>query len=326
MMSGRLSPFDDRAVAGATRGGDAPVDSSAMPLRRLAARLVGMVAGRHDHLATVRPERERRGRIYSDEPHGVVTDRPGPAMTRPGRRRYRRWDGARCLVTGASSGLGRAIAEHLVRAGAWVVLTGRSTERLGAVRQHLIAGGADPRRIIPVPADLTVDADRRRLFDDVADHLAALDLVINNAGVGAAGPFHTHDPDVLRQVFEINVFAMAEVCRSALPLLALGHRPTLVNVGSIVARRGLPGRAEYAASKFAVTGFTESLRVEWRRFGIHVLQVNPGFTDTPFDRNAVVNTARYSVAHYRVMSAEAVATATIEAIGRRKREITLTRQ
>jgi short-subunit dehydrogenase len=229
-------------------------------------------------------------------------------------------------VTGASSGLGRALAEQLVRAGARVLLTGRSDERLHAVADHLIAEGAEPTQIVTEPADLTVDRERRRLFQRAGAHFDALDLVVNNAGVGAAGQFESHNLDVLRRVFEINVFAMAEVCRAALPFLARGQKPALVNMGSIVARRGLPGRTEYSASKFAVAGFTEALRVEWRRFGIHVLQVNPGFTDTPFDRNAVVNTARYSVARHRVMTADAVAAATLRAILQRKREITLTPQ
>jgi short-subunit dehydrogenase len=206
------------------------------------------------------------------------------------------------------------------------VLTGRSAERLRVIAESLIGEGAEPSRIITVAADLTIEEDRQRLFGEVALHFEALDLVVNNAGVGAAGQFETHDTEVLRRVFAINVFALVEICRAALPLLARGRRPALVNMGSIVARRGLPGRTEYSASKFAVSGFTEALRVEWRRFGIHVLQVNPGFTATPFDRNLVVDTARYSVAHHRLMPAEVVADATLRAGARRRREITLTWQ
>ena len=119
---------------------------------------------------------------------------------------------------------------------------------------------------------------------------------------------------MLRKIFEINFFAMAEVCRLALPLLAGGSEPVMVAMGSVNARRGLPGRSEYSASKFAVTGFTESIRIEWRRFGIHVLQVNPGFTDTPFDDNALINTARVSVSHRRTMTPDAVALATLRAV------------
>ncbi len=235
----------------------------------------------------------------------------------------RAWNETRSLVTGASSGLGKALAEHLVRAGSTVLLTGRSAERLDAVVRGLTSEGADASRMTAVPADLTIAEDRQRLFAMARERFGELDLVINNAGVGATGQFDTHDPSVLRRVFEINVFAMVEVCRESLPLLAAGRDPVMVTVGSINALRALPGRAEYCASKFAVTGFTESIRIEWRRFGIHVLQVNPGFTNTPFDENAVVNTARVSVQQRRTMSPDHIARATLKAIEQHKRAVTV---
>jgi short-subunit dehydrogenase len=207
-----------------------------------------------------------------------------------------------------------------------VLLTGRSADRLATVAENLVRGGADADRIITFPADLTLDDDRHRLFALARQKFGTLDLVINNAGVGATGQFETHDPSVLRRVFEINVFAMAEVCRESLPLLAPGVDPVMVTMGSINARRALPGRAEYCASKYAVTGFTESIRIEWRRFGIHVLQVNPGFTDTPFDEHALINTARVSVRNRRTMSPDVVARATLRAIEQHRREITLSWQ
>jgi short-subunit dehydrogenase len=218
------------------------------------------------------------------------------------------------------------MAQQLIRAGALVLMTGRSEERLAALASELRHEGAEPSRILSQTADLTVDEDRHRLFTLARQRLGGLDLVINNAGVGATGQFETHDPSVLRRVFEINFFAMAEVCRESLPLLAEGRDPVMVMIGSINARRALPGRAEYCASKFAVTGFTEAIRVEWSRFGIHVLQVNPGFTDTPFDDHAVVNTARVSVQHRRTMPADDVARATLRAIEKHRREITLSWQ
>ena len=216
------------------------------------------------------------------------------------------------------------MAEHLVRLGARVVLTGRSSAKLEAVALPLIEQGADPDSVLTVAADLTRPDDRQRLFTVVADRLGAHDLVINSAGVGATGQFDTHGPDIVRQMFEINVFALIEVTRAALPLLRLGECPTLVNVGSIVARRALPGRSEYSASKFAVAGFTESIRAEWSRFGIHVLLLNPGFTATDFERNALVDTARYSVTKRRTMTADEVAVATLRALSRGRNEVTLT--
>ncbi|WP_337173021.1 SDR family NAD(P)-dependent oxidoreductase [Paludisphaera sp.] len=234
------------------------------------------------------------------------------------------WGETRALVTGASSGLGRAIAEDLVRRGARVILTGRSLARLEETASGLVRAGADPDRVIVVPADLTAQADRDRLFEVVKDRFGAIDLLVNNAGVGATGQFDTHEAWVLRRVFEINFFAMAEVSRAALPLLSEGVAPTMLVMGSINARRGLPGRVEYSASKFAVSGFVESLRIEWRRYGIHILQVNPGFSATPFDENAVAKTARVSVASWRTASPESVATAALRAVEKQKREITLT--
>ncbi len=240
--------------------------------------------------------------------------------------RRRSFDRARCLVTGASSGLGRAIAVALAKAGARVVLTGRSADRLDEAARSLHVDGIPPDRIATVAADLTSDDDRRRLFDRALDHLGGLDIAVNSAGVGATGHFESHDPSVLRRVFEINVFALAEVSRLALPLLREGNRPSLVNLGSIVARRGLPGRPEYTASKFAVAGFTESIRAEWARYGIHVLLLNPGFTATEFERNLVVDTAIYPVSARRVNTPESVAAATLRALRRGTDELTLTPQ
>ena len=95
------------------------------------------------------------------------------------------------------------------------------------------------------------------------------------------------------------------------------------NIGSIVARRGLPGRSEYSASKFAVAGFTEAIRAEWARDGIDVLLLNPGFTATEFERNLVVDTAVYKTDHRRTMTADRVARATLRALARGRNEVTL---
>lgn len=238
--------------------------------------------------------------------------------------RRRTWNHARCLVTGASSGLGRAMAQQLVQAGARVVLTGRSSGRLDAVRTSLIDAGADAQAVHTVVADLTSPEQRARLVEVAAERLGALDLVINSAGVGATGHFETHAPTVLRHLFEINVFALAELSLELLPLLRQGEKPMVINVGSIVARRGLPGRAEYTASKFAVAGFTESIRAEWSKYGVDVMLLNPGFTATEFEQNLLIDTARYPVTKKRRMTAEAVATATLRAALQGRHELTLT--
>jgi short-subunit dehydrogenase len=235
----------------------------------------------------------------------------------------RRFEDLRCLVTGASSGLGRALAEALALEGARVLATGRDATRLEALVADLESRGVAPGRVAAAPADLTDDDDRRRLLDAAAARFGgALDVLVQSAGVGAYGRFMSHDPAVLRRVFEINVFALAETARLAYPLLRRGERPAMVVLGSIVARRGLPGRSEYSASKHAVAGFAEAVRAEWSRDGIHVLLVNPGFTRTEFERNLVIDTAIYKVADRRTMDPAAVARRTLRALARRRNEAT----
>ena len=231
---------------------------------------------------------------------------------------------ARCLVTGASSGLGRALAFALASRGARVVMAARSADKLRAVADALIAQGADPGAVLPFPADVTKAEDREDLLAHASEHFGgALDLAINNAGIGAYGRFESHDDTVARKLFEVNVFALMAMCRGLLPMLREGRSPALCNIGSIVARRGLPGRSEYSASKFAVAGFTEAIRAEWARDGIDVLLLNPGFTDTDFEKNLVVDTAIYKTEGRRTMTAETVARATVRALERGKKEVTL---
>jgi short-subunit dehydrogenase len=127
----------------------------------------------------------------------------------------------------------------------------------------------------------------------------------------------------LRALVEVNLFALAEVARGIYPMLLRGTRPAMVVMGSVVARRGLPGRSEYSASKHAVAGLVEGLRAEWTLDGIHILLVNPGFTRTEFEDHLLVDTTYKSMKHKRRMSAEQVTEATLRALARRKNEITL---
>ncbi len=239
----------------------------------------------------------------------------------------RRFNDARCLITGASSGLGRVLTQQLAHAGAQIVATGRSQERLEALVRDLEASGVPAGRVTTCAADITDEADRHRLIEAVSERFdGALDLVVQSAGVGAYGRFMSHDPSVLRQIFEINFFALAELSREVYPLLKAGKDPSMLIIGSIIARRGLPGRSEYSASKHAVAGFIEAIRAEWTRDGIHVLMVNPGFTQTEFERNLLVDTAVYKVADRRTMSADEVARRTLKALSQNKNERTFSLQ
>lgn len=243
-------------------------------------------------------------------------------MARAWRREVR---GSRCLVTGASSGLGRAIATRLALAGARVILTGRDAGRLNAAVEAIRARGVPAEMLLTVAADLTDPNDRARLVDEVGRGFGgALDILVQSAGVGATGHLETHDESVIRRVFEIDVFALTEMARLALPLLMKGEHACMINLGSVVARRGIPGRPEYSAAKFAVAGFTEAVRAEWSKYDIHVMLFNPGFTATEFESNLVADTAVYPVTHRRTMTPEAVADALIRAVIRKRNEVTLT--
>ncbi|MCP3915400.1 MAG: SDR family NAD(P)-dependent oxidoreductase [bacterium] len=188
--------------------------------------------------------------------------------------------GRRALVTGASSGIGEAVARQLAEKGYRVALLARRAERLERVAASLASG--EHAGHLQLPCDLTdvdaIDASFARLLDA----FGGLDLLVNNAGVGYRARIEELDPDTLRTVFDTNVFALLLGCRAALPLLRKGDAPVVVNVASVVGRRGIPGQAAYAASKAAVCSIGEALRVEWAPEGIAVCTLNPALTTTGF--------------------------------------------
>ncbi len=225
--------------------------------------------------------------------------------------------GRRLLITGASQGIGRALAEQAAAQGACVAVTARSGDVLDDLARRLTAGGAE---VLPVTADITVEADRRRLLDTVADRFGGLDVLINNAGVGAFGHFAGSTEAVLRQVMEVNFFAPAELTRLAIPVLERGKQPAVVNVASMCGRRGVPAWPEYSASKFALCGLTEALRGELARFGIDVLLVLPGLTRSNLAQNLLRNEGRMKIEFEKGMPPETVAAAVLRALRKNRAE------
>jgi short-subunit dehydrogenase len=194
----------------------------------------------------------------------------------------RRLTDRRALITGASSGIGRALAIELARHGVDQVLLARREERLAEVVSLVAKSG---RRAIAVAGDVTDPAARRRAVETAKNQLGGLDLLVNNAGIAAHGRFADADPARLRPIMEVNFFAPVELLRDALPLLRDGRQPIVVNISSILGRRGCPHKSEYSASKFALHGFSEAVRPELARLGIDVLIVAAGPTESEhFDR------------------------------------------
>jgi len=219
--------------------------------------------------------------------------------------------GARILLTGASSGIGRCLAEQAAREGARLALVARSADKLQELAGTLTALGTD---VLVVPGDVTSEQDRRHVLSAVVEHFGGLDVLINNAGVGSWGHFAECSEEILRQVMEVNFFAPAELIRLAIPVLRKGRQTAIVNVASMCGRRGIPAWSEYSASKFALCGLTEALRGEMVRFAIDILLVVPGLTRSGLGQHLLRNTGRYPIDFNKGMPPEKVAAGILRAL------------
>jgi len=187
--------------------------------------------------------------------------------------------GMRVVVTGASSGIGYALASQLLHAGARVLVTARRESRLHQLANETRNG---PGIITVLPGDLTHGPHRIAIAQWCEEHWGTIDTLVNNAGAGAIGPFAEADSERLRRVMEIDFFAPAELTRICLPLLLKGNRPAILNIGSVLGHRAVPNKSEYCAAKFAMRGWTESLRVELALQGVDVLMLSPSTTQSEF--------------------------------------------
>jgi short-subunit dehydrogenase len=189
-----------------------------------------------------------------------------------------RIDGKVVLITGASEGIGAACAAEFARAGAKLSLTARSEE---ALRR---AGGADA---LITPGDLTQEETRRRVVERTLERYGAIDILINNAGVGDYVPSWRSSMEDARRLMELNFFALLGMVHLVAPHMRERHSGTIVNIGSIAGKMTLPWMTLYSASKYAVGSLTEGLRGELRRDGVHAMLVCPGYVKTRFQQNVI---------------------------------------
>jgi short-subunit dehydrogenase len=237
--------------------------------------------------------------------------------------RRRSIQGARILITGASQGIGRALAATAAKRGARVLAAARSESLLAKLSEDVRKAGGMLETVV---ADVTSAEDRRRMAESAIRHFGGLDVLVNNAGIGATGHFAEVDPERLRKIMEVNFFGLTETTRVCLPLLRQGNRPAVLNISSVAGKRGIPARSEYSASKFAVQGFSEALRAEVAKDGIDVLVVCPGLTQTNFSQNMLEQKALVQMDHLRGMTAEAVALACLKALAKGRNEVSLSLQ
>ena len=228
--------------------------------------------------------------------------------------------GLRTVVTGASSGIGAAVAQELSRQGAELLLVARRQPQLATLAEQLSSNGT---RVIYRVGDVTSPEVRKDTLESAERELGGLDLLINNAGVGAIGPFVSASEERLRRVMEVNFCAPAAWIRAAVPLLRQGRSPMIVNVSSVLGHRAVPKKSEYCASKFALHGLSDALRAEFVDSGIDVLLVSPSTTQSEFFDNVLEYRGHLPWRAAGAMSAERVARQMVRAIRSGRHEIIL---
>jgi NAD(P)-dependent dehydrogenase (short-subunit alcohol dehydrogenase family) len=180
------------------------------------------------------------------------------------------------LVTGASSGIGQAAALALVEAGFQVVGTSRNASGVGAVRG-----------VIYLDLDVASDTAADALVEQVIARFGRIDVLVNNAGIGSVGAAEELSVEQAQRVFDINVFGVIRMTKAVLPHMRAQGGGRIINLSSVLGFVPGPYMAAYVASKHAIEGYSESVDHEVREHGVRVLLVEPAYTNTPFDGNAV---------------------------------------
>ena len=226
------------------------------------------------------------------------------------------------VVTGASSGIGRELARAFSGEGATVVLAARSVDALEQLAAELrVAGG----QALVVPTDVRDYGQIERLMHVTQETFGRLDVLVNNAGQGLGVWAKDLTMGPVEDLFRTNLFGLIYATRLALPGMIARRRGLIINVSSVAGKVGTPSDSIYAASKFAVNGFSQGLRAEVAQHNVRVLTVCPFFTSgTGFSRN-VVGRGFEPRNPLRRMSARRVAELTLDAAARGKHELVLTR-
>jgi len=226
------------------------------------------------------------------------------------------------VITGASSGIGRALAKEFASKGACLALGARRTELLEELRSEL-----PETEILIQKTDVSREEDCQILIEETIKRFGRIDVLINNAGISMRAIFEEVDLKVIRQLMDVNFYGTVYCSKYALPHL-LKSKGSLVGVISIAGYVGLPGRTGYSASKFAIRGFLDTIRIENLRKGLHVLVAAPGFTASEVRKFALTTDGSEQGESPRneekMMPAEECARQIVRAVEKRKRELILT--
>lgn len=227
------------------------------------------------------------------------------------------------IVTGSSSGIGLATARLLAEKGAKVVLAARNKEKLDEIVKEFKENGAN---VFAVKTDVSSEQDCRNLIEETVNHYKAIDILINNAGISMRALFKDVDLEVIRILMEVNFFGTVYCTKYALPFL-MENKGSVVGVSSVAGFHGMPGRIGYSASKHAMHGFMNSLRIENRKTDLHVMLVIPWFTASDVRRSALVANGSIQGESPRkegkMMMPEEVAKAILKGIQKKRKKVVL---
>lgn len=250
------------------------------------------------------------------------------------------------VITGASSGIGEALAYEFASLGANVVIAARNAEKLDGVAARITELAAEQTtpalrdthpgdvnttthlqegvlpKVLAVPTDVSRESDCRELIGEAVLAFGGIDILICNAGISMRAILDDVDPKVLQRLMDVNFWGTVYCTKYALPYLQASHG-SIVGVSSVAGLHGLPGRTGYSASKYAMTGFLETVRIENLRKNLHVMIACPGFTATNVRFTALTKDGtpqgRTPREEGAMMSAEEVARRIVKGIRRRKR-------
>jgi short-subunit dehydrogenase len=234
------------------------------------------------------------------------------------------------IITGASSGIGKALSQELVSHGAYISIAARKEEKLIELKNKLCKEFSLPdNQILTTSTDVSKQNDCQNLIEQTLKHFGRIDILINNAGISMRALFEEVELDVIHRVMDVNFWGTVYCTKFALPHILSAHG-SIVGISSVAGYRGLPGRTGYSASKFAMQGFLEVLRTENIKKGLHVLTACPGFTKSNIRNTALTKDGKEQAESPRdedkMMSAETVAKHIVKAIIKKKRTIILTTQ
>ena len=228
------------------------------------------------------------------------------------------------VITGASSGIGKACAWHFAKNGSKVVLAARSDDKLKVISDEMTLAGYE---VLTFQADVSIEEDCKNLITETINMFRGIDVLINNAGISMRATLEDMNLSVMKKVMDINFYGTVFCTKYALPYI-LKSKGSVVGVSSIAGYKGLPARTAYSASKFAMQGFLESLRVENLNRGLHVLVACPGFTASNIRNTALSKDGKVQKESPRdeskMMTAEKVAEYIYKAVTNRQNSLVLT--